>query len=140
MRSLFLTVPASLLLLVSGAGTQAQDYPLNEPEPASQVQVRAPARPFQFWEYDAEAIKGAYALSNGWRMKVDSSAEGIVARIDRQPPMRLVGVAPDRFVTRDGNVRMDFNRGERGDDMVMSYVPDTRTAQVVVVTATLAQR
>jgi hypothetical protein len=35
---------------------------------------------------------------------------------------------------------MEFNRGEYGDEMLMRYVPDTRTAQAVVVTTTLAQR
>jgi hypothetical protein len=35
---------------------------------------------------------------------------------------------------------MVFNRGEAGDQMVMSYVPDPRVAQVIVVRATLAQR
>jgi len=82
------------------------------------MQVRALARPFQFWKYDAEAIKGGLCL---------------VERLTHEC----------RFVTRDGNVRMKFNRGVRGvrgDDMVMSHVPDARTAQVIVVTAALAQR
>jgi hypothetical protein len=35
---------------------------------------------------------------------------------------------------------MEFNRGAQGDEMLMSYVPDSRTAQRVVVTSTLASR
>ncbi len=54
--------------------------------------------------------------------------------------MRLVALSPDKYATRDGNVTMEFNRGSSGDDMVMSYVPDRRLAQVIVVKATLAQR
>jgi hypothetical protein len=137
-------LPASLLLLAASAGAQTQapatSYPLTEPAPTSQVQVRPPTQPFQFWEYEAEAIRGAYAMSNGWRLNVDMADNGIVARIDKQRPIQLVAVSRDEYVSRDGNVSMTFNRGERGDDMMMSYVPDTRMAQRVVVTATLAQR
>jgi len=153
MRSLSLMVPASLLLLAaSHAGAQAQAqtqtqtqteaYPLTEPEQTSRVQVTAPPRAFQFWEYEAEFISGAYAMSNGWRMKVDSSRDGIVAQIDKERPMRLVAVSENKYASRDGNVWMEFNRGTGGADMLMSYVPNTRTAQVIVVTATsrLAQR
>jgi len=142
MRSLSLLFLASLLLLAANAGAQDQAYPLTEPGSASQVQVRPPPKVFEFWEYEAEAISGAYAMSNGWRLKVDSRSDGILAQIDKRPPMRLVAVAQDKYVSPDGNVSMEFNRGTRGDDMLMSYVPDKRTAQVIVVTAkaVLAQR
>ena len=104
--------------------------------------MTAPTWPFLFFDYEAEAISGAYAMSNGWRLKVDPSSDGIVAQIDKHTPMRLHAVSRDQYVSRDGNVSMSFNRGQRGDDMLMSYVPDARTAQVVVVTATavVAQR
>jgi hypothetical protein len=61
MRSLSLLVSVCLLL-VSSTGAQAQDYLLTRSEPASWVQVRGPTRPFQFREYDAEAIKGRLHL------------------------------------------------------------------------------
>jgi hypothetical protein len=35
---------------------------------------------------------------------------------------------------------MDFNRGQYGDEMLMTYVPNDRLAQRLVVTATLAER
>lgn len=149
MRPLFLILPASLLLAASGAVAQtepiAQQYPLTDPGAISQVQVTAPTQPYKFWDYEAEDISGGYAMSNGWRMKVDPASDGIVAQIDKQRPMRLIAMAKDKYVSRDGNVSMEFNKGEYGDQMVMSYVPDMRTgqalgSQVIVVTATLAQR
>jgi hypothetical protein len=106
----------------------------------SSVQVTAPAQAYAFWNDDAEAVSGGYAMSNGWRMKVEPSYNGVIAQIDKQRPIRLIAMSRDRYVSRDGNVSMQFNQGTRGDDVLMSYVPDTRTAQVVVVTATLAQR
>jgi hypothetical protein len=139
-KSLFLILPASLLL-ASSADAQTQNEQSPQPESVSRVQVQAPAQPFQFRDYEAEAISGAYAMSNGWRLNVDPASDGIVAQIGKRHPFRLVAVSRDRYVSPDGNVSMEFNRG-RGDDMLMSYVPDSRTAQVVVVTAaaTLAQR
>jgi hypothetical protein len=35
---------------------------------------------------------------------------------------------------------MEFNRGADGDEMMMSYVPDPRLAEVVVVTSAMASR
>jgi hypothetical protein len=143
MRSLFLILPVSLGLLASNAGAQeqqAQTTPSTESESISKVQVTAPNEPFQFRDYEAEAISGGYHMSNGWRMKVDPAADGIVAQIGKRHPMHLVAVSRDRYVAPDGNVFMEFNRGTQGDAMLMSYVPDSRTAQRVVVTSTLAQR
>jgi hypothetical protein len=143
MRPLSLILPASLLLLAPGAGAQteiAQSYPMTGQDSISQVQVTAPIRPYIYWESEAEQIRGGYALSNGWRMKVETASDGIEAQIDRRRPIRLVAVSKDKYVSRDGNVSMEFNRGQDRDQMSMSYVPDTRTAQVITVTATLAQR
>jgi hypothetical protein len=141
MRSLSMTVPV-FLLLAANAGAQQQIQAPADPGQTSRVEVTAPPQPFLFFDYEAEAISGAYAMSNGWHLKVDPSSEGIVAQIDKRTPMRLHAVSRDEYVSHDGNVSMTFNRGQRGDDMLMSYVPDARTAQVVVVTATavVAQR
>jgi hypothetical protein len=146
MRPLPLILCPALLLAASAAGAQTQaqgqDYPRTEPESISQVQVVAPSQTFQFRDYEADAISGGYKMSNGWRMKVDPASDGIVAQIDKQHPIRLVALSRDLYATRDGNVTMEFNRGPLGEDMVMSYVPGTRTAQVVVTStsARLAQR
>jgi len=140
MRPLSLILPVSLLVLASGAGAQEQRSSQTEPGSVSQVQVTAETPPFQFRDYEAEWISGGYKMSNGWRMKVDPSADGIVAQINKERPIRLVAVSRDRYITRNGNVFMEFNRGTQGDEMLMSYVPNERAAQRVVVTSTLAQR
>lgn len=141
MRPLYLIFPVALLL-ATDAGAQAQQAPSNQPESISRVDVTAPTRNFEFRTYEAEAISGGYAMSNGWRLKVEPASDGIVAQIDRRRPMRLLAVSQDQYVSPDGNVFMEFNRGRQGDEMLMSYVPDARTAQVIVVTSTstLAQR
>jgi hypothetical protein len=139
MRSLSLILFPSLLLAASGVSAQTQQHPQTEPEPAPQVQVTAEAPPFQFRDYEAEAISGGYKMSNGLRMSVEPSSDGIVAQMGKQRPIRLVALSRDLYATRDGNVSMEFNRGPLGEDMLMSYVPDSRTAQRVV-TTTLAQR
>lgn len=139
MRPLTLALAASLLLVVADAAAQSR-YPATGGDAISSVQVTAPARTLRVYQEHLDAVRGVYAMSNGWRMKVASAAGGITARIDRQPAMHLVALSPDRYSSRDGSVTMEFNRGDSGDDMLMSYVPDSRVAQVIVVRATLAQR
>lgn len=136
MRLSFLAVPATLLL-ASNVGAQSGNYPPPDTAPIATVQVTAP---FHLSDTETEAVTGNYALSNGWRLKVGEASTGIVAQIDRQRPIRLVAVSADKFVSRDGNVTMDFNRGENRDEMLMTYVPDQRLAIRYVITATLAQR
>jgi hypothetical protein len=126
-------------LLASNASAQAGNYPPGDATPLSTVQVTAPIQGYNIASAETDAVSGAYALSNGWRLKVEPTYDGIVARIDRQRAMHLIALSPDKFVSRDGNVSMEFNRGADRDEMQMSYV-DPRLAQVVVVTSTLAQR
>ncbi|MGH8855825.1 MAG: hypothetical protein ACREWI_16300 [Telluria sp.] len=142
MRTLPMAIAASLLLVASSAAAQSQSYPATGGDTVSSVTVTAPARTMRVYQEHLDAVKGQYAMSNGWRMKVDSAAGGINARIDKQRPIYLVAVTPDRYVSRDGNVDMEFNRGDQAQDMVMSYVPggDPRFAERIVVKATLAQR
>jgi hypothetical protein len=136
MRLSLLAVPVTLLL-ASNAGAQSGNYPPPDTSAMPTVQVTAPVR---LSSEQAEALRGYYALSNGWHLKVGAASKGIVAQIDQQRPIRLVAITPDKFVSNDGNVTMDFNRGENGDEMLMTYVPDQRVAIRYVVTATLAQR
>jgi hypothetical protein len=140
MRRLALLSAIPLFLLAADAVAQSRDYPATGSTSISSVQVTAPSRTARVFQEDLDAVRGVYGMSNGWRLKVSPASGGITAQIDRQPAMRLVAVSPDRFVSRDGNVTMDFNRGANRDDMEMSYVPDSRVAQIIVVKATLAQR
>jgi hypothetical protein len=136
MRPLTLLLPASLLVLASSAGAQSMPYPQAD----QVVEVTAPARQVILQDDEARQVEGTYAMSNGWRMKVQATQRYVYAAIDRQKPLRLRAVSPDRFVSADGNVEMNFNQGDLGDDMTMSYVPDPRIAQVIVLSAKMAQR
>lgn len=140
MRLSLLAVPASLLLLAPQAGAQSGNYPLQESASIATVEVTAP---FRLTEEEATQVSGTYAMSNGWRLKVEpASSKAIHAQIDKQRPIRLLAVTADKFVSPDGNVTMDFNRGEYRDEMVMSYVPNPALAvrYVITATTTLAQR
>ncbi|MFL6707011.1 MAG: hypothetical protein ACJ8HI_02255 [Massilia sp.] len=141
MRPLSLLLSASILLLPAiQASAQSTPYPSTD-QVISTVEVPPPPQRVRLDDSQIEDVCGQYAMSNGWRLKVEPSSSGISAKIDRQRPMRLIAVAPDKFVSRDGNVVLQFNPQSDRGDMTMSYVPDARTAQVVVIGATsLAQR
>ncbi|GAB3467459.1 hypothetical protein GCM10027321_34950 [Massilia terrae] len=133
MRILFTAIPLSLLLVSPLAGAQSHDYPLTGDTVISTVQVRPTLHPFPVTEQQTEAIKGDYALTNGWHLRVQSSYKGIIAQIDQQRPMSLIALSEDKFVTRDGNVAMEFNQGTIGEDMTMSYVPTSNVAALLTV-------
>lgn len=136
---LAVALAVSMTLFVADAAAQSRPLPASS-GPISSVEVTAPARTVRVYQDDLDAVRGTYAMSNGWRMEVSPAPGGIAAKIGRDRPMRLVALSPDKYASRDGNVTMEFNRGDSGDDMVMSYVPDPRLAQIIVVKATLAQR
>jgi hypothetical protein len=140
MRTVFIVVPAVFFLLASNASAQSKDYPITSSEAMPTVQVTATPRVFQISDGDTEAISGTYRISNGWRLKVEPARDGIVAQIDKQHKMRLIALSADKFVTADGNVAMEFNRGPDRDSMQMSYVPSSNIAEVIVVGSTLAER
>ena len=137
MRYSLILLPAALL--AAGAGAQNRPYPPPDAAPITSVQVTAPAAPQRIKAHQAEKISGQYEMSNGWNLRVRTASRYIDAIIDDQQPLRLIPVAPYRFVSGDGNVTMDFNRGSTGDDMEMSYRPD-RLAQRVVLSSRMAQR
>lgn len=140
LNPLGLTLAAALTLLVADAAAQSRQAPAAPGGPISSVEVTAPARTARIYQTDLDAVSGVYAMSNGWRMAVSPAPGGISAKIGRQRALHLVALSPDKYASRDGMVTMAFHHGPSGDDMVMSYVPDRRLAQVIVVKATLAQR
>lgn len=141
MRALTLLSPACLLVLASSTGAQTLPYPQPDDPSMSTVQVTAPARTIRVRDVQAEKIGGSYAMSNGWYLRVRTGSRHIDAIIDNQQPLRLLAVAPYKFVSPGGSVTMEFNKGNEGDDMQMSYMPNPRLAQVVVISSTpIAQR
>ncbi|SFC22492.1 hypothetical protein [Massilia yuzhufengensis] len=140
MRPLQLLLPLSLALLVSSAGAQNLPYPPADTAPLSTVQVSGLARDMRIEPRQAKRIAGAYEMSNGWYLRVNTAVRHIDAIIDDQQPLRLVQVARNKFASGDGNVTMEFGRGTQRDEMEMSYVPGGAFAQRVVMTSTLAQR
>jgi len=140
MHILFAFLPATLFLLTSASSAQTTSYPLEDTVPVTAVIVSAAARPIRIMEDEARQIAGTYKMSNGWRMKVRPGVRTIDTTIDKQKPMRLLAVSPYKFASGDGRVTMEFNRGDFGEDMIITYAPDSRLADVVVVSSSVAQR
>jgi len=138
MRPILIVFSASLL--ATGAGAQTPAAVPGDADPISSVQVRAPLQPQSINEEQALQINGAYAMSNGWRLNVQAEQRYITTRIDKDRPLRLYAVAPYKFVSRDGKVDMEFNRGANGDEVLMGYVPENSLARVEVKSSRLAQR
>lgn len=140
MRPLSYLLPAALFLLASSAGAQTQAYPRPDTAPISTVTVTAPAKTVRLRDEQVREIAGTYAMSNGWNLRVRGTPRYIDATIDSEKPIRLVPVSSDKFVSGDGNVTMEFNRGASREDMLMSYVPDPKDPRRVEVSAQREKR
>ncbi len=144
MKTFIWAVPASLLLVAPfvGAQTQEQDYPRSDSTGVSTVQVTAPPGGVLVTSDQAEAIKGTYEMSNGWRLKVQpvAATHGMTAQIDGRPALRLIAMPGDKFVSPDGNVAMEFGRGAFRDEMTMSYLPASSPAGDNAERVTIASR
>ena len=139
MRPLYFLIPASLLALSASAGAQTQAYPPPDTAPISTVTVTAPAKTVRLMPDEVKQIAGKYDMANGWRLEVRGKPEYIDATIDTEKPLRLKAVSKNKFVSGDGNVTMEFNRGT-DEDMKLTYVPDPSKPSMVSIPAHKAKR
>ncbi|WP_371762487.1 hypothetical protein [Massilia sp.] len=134
--------PLSLMLipvlLVSASGTQAQT--LAPDDPVAVVQVKPMDGPCRLRNEQARQIAGTYEMSNGWSVDVRPDMRHVDVLIDRNRPLRLLAISPRKFVSGDGNVTMEFSRGNDENDMTLRYVPGVGMAEVVLTSVSIAQR
>ncbi|MFJ1466622.1 hypothetical protein [Massilia orientalis] len=134
--------PLSLMLipvlLVSASGTQAQT--LAPDDPVAVVQVKPMDGPYRLRNEQARQIAGTYEMSNGWSVDVRPDMRHVDVLIDRNRPLRLLTISPRKFVSGDGNVTMEFSRGNDENDMTLRYVPGVGMAEVVLTSVPIAQR
>jgi len=134
--------PLSLMLipvlLVSASGTQAQTVAPDDP--VAVVQVKPMDGPYRLRNEQARQIAGTYEMSNGWSVDVRPDMRHVDVLIDRNRPLRLLAISPRKFVSGDGNVTMEFSRGNDENDMTLRYVPGVGMAEVVLTSVSIAQR
>jgi hypothetical protein len=128
-------IPA-LLALASGALAQT----LQPADPVAVVQVRPMDGPYRLRNEQARQIAGMYEMSNGWSVDVRPDMRHVDIVVDRNRPMRLLAVSSRKFVSGDGNVTMEFSRGNDENDMTLRYAPGPGLAEVVLTSASFAQR
>jgi hypothetical protein len=136
MRPLYLMLIP--VLLVSASGTQAQT--LAPDDPVAVVQVKPMDGPYRLRNEQARQIAGTYEMSNGWSVDVRPDMRHVDVLIDRNRPLRLLAISPRKFVSGDGNVSMEFSRGNDENDMTLRYVPGVGMAEVVLTSVSIAQR
>jgi hypothetical protein len=132
---------SSLAVLAAACGAGAQALPAAPGQgvlPEIQVVAAMPQYPIKVAQ--ARKVRGIYALSNGWTLDVTPDWRKVYADINGRGKVEMLPLSPDKFISADGNVAMEFNLGVDENDMVMRYRPDATVAQVIVVRATLARR
>jgi len=71
-----------------------------------------------------DSIDGAYRLSNGQKLELDSIDQQVVADFGRRHQVPLVATGPERFESRDGLVRVRYEADENTERIVVSYPAD----------------
>jgi hypothetical protein len=109
MKRLLLSTFLGVLTLVATAQTQ--------PETAVQVrgyQIELPAKPYRMFPGDFDIYKGAYDLSNGETMVLNSRGRRMFAEVGDRPRVELVAASPHEFVAVDRQLKMKLqeNFGE----------------------------
>lgn len=143
-----------IALLLAAPGAAAQSPSQQQAQQPSQQQSQAPERTFSEQQVPIAAIScsrigpppqpvtpnpevldsldGTYRLSNGQKLGLASADERVVADFGRWHQIPLVAVAPDRFESRDGLVRLRYEADERVERIVVSYPADRRGRYVDV--------
>ena len=108
----------------------------------SEVQVRGQTRRHRLDADEAKKIRGTYAMSNGWTVRVTPQARRVFITVNDGAPIELLAQSADKFATADGNIATVFNLGPWEEDIVMSYVPDARLSdqRVIIGSGALAAR
>lgn len=141
MRTLFTLLAAGSALLLASP-VHAQTSASAPAEGITQVQITAPAPHYNIRRDELRAVRGTYAMSNGWTLSVQPqpSTKTITAQIDDGAVIELLAVSPDRFETPDHSTSMVFNQGAQQDEMTMRYTLPDRTVMVLTTSQTLAGR
>ncbi|MDL2356893.1 MAG: hypothetical protein QFF03_16700 [Pseudomonadota bacterium] len=134
---------STVAVLACAADAAAQAVPLAPGEsvlPEIQVVAAQPRYPIRLEQ--ARAVRGIYEMSNGWVMEVNPDWRRVYVAINGRAPVEMVPVSPDKFVSADRRMAMEFNLGVNANEVVLRYLPEGADAAgaVTVTTATLAQR
>lgn len=124
----------------SGAGAQALPVAPGATEILPEIRIVETMPRYRLNIREASAIRGIYRMSNGWLLDVTPNWRQVYANLNGTGPVELLPVSPDRFVSADRRMAMEFNLGVNGDEVVMRYTPDGVAAHSRVLTSTLARR
>lgn len=149
LSTLLLSLAAACAVVVPIAAA-AQALPVTRSAPVdeeakealSQVQVRGQTRRHRLDADEAKKVRGTYAMSNGWTIQITPRVNRVFISINQGAPIELLAQSADKFASADGNIATVFNLGPWQDDVVMSYVPDSRLSdqRVIIGSGALATR
>ncbi len=74
----------------------------------------------------ASAVEGSYSLSNGRRLDLVDLDQRVLADFDKRTRVALNEVGTNRFASREGDVQMTYQPGERTDNIRLSYPADSK--------------
>ena len=136
--------PALATAQATQSSQSAAASPVNDEirQALSEVQVRGQTRRHALNTDEARKVRGTYAMSNGWTVRVMPQARRVFIAINDGAPIELLAQSASKFASADGNIATMFNLGPWEEDVVMSYVPDSRLSdqRVIIGSGSLVAR
>jgi hypothetical protein len=131
-----LIVLSVIAALVIAADTAAAQQPAT-PMPAAQadqsmgsIQVNATPDRFKPQPAELSAVMGTYNLDNGAVLRVGSEHRKVtVYHAPNGRPVELIPVGRYVYMASDRSLLMEFNLGELGEDVMVTYSPDSVAAE-----------
>lgn len=134
MRTLvIISVFAALVIAADTAAAQEPATPL----PATQsdqtmgsIQVNATPNRFKPQPDEVATVMGTYMLDNGAVLRVGRALRKVtVYHAPNGTPVELMPVGRFVYMAADHSLLMEFNRGETGEEVMVTYGPDTVAAE-----------
>ena len=124
-----LSVLAALSLAAAAAAAQqpsAQNHAQTE-RAMSEIQVTAAQ--YKPVRAELDAITGIYELDDGATLRVARTNRRVKAALGQVGGVDLVPVGPYTYMARDRSLLVQFNLGTLGEDVLVTYNPDSVAAE-----------
>ena len=134
MRTLVvISVFAALVIAADTAAAQTPAAPQGAPQAdqaMGSIQVNAPFKRYKPQPEEVADALGTYDLDNGAVLRVARDHRKLtVYHAPNGAAVELIPVGRYIYMAGDRSLMMEFNRGELGEDVLVTYNPDTLAAE-----------
>ena len=126
MRTLVaLSVFAALSLAAAAAAAQQPSAQNNAQTERAMSEIHVTASQYKPVVGELETLPGTYKLDDGATLRVARSHLHITASLGHIGSVDMVPIGPYMFMASDRSMMVEFNIGTLGEDVIVTYNPDS---------------